>query len=146
MLWTTHVLTGAAWGRRCRRPLTAALMGFCAHLFLDLVPHYDQKTDPAYIADALAGVIALYLLGPAGPLRKRTDSPLMFWGGLGAALPDIEFFVALVFHIDHDRLLFPTHNGLLPQPQIDPVFSFIMQSALVALSFLAKKERREGTS
>ncbi len=146
MLWTTHILTGAAMGGLCRSPGSATLNGFCAHLILDLFPHYDQETSTGYVIDSLTGLAVLYLISPIGPISKSEDSRLIFWGAVGAALPYVELLIGKIFHLEQGQLLFPTHNGVLPQPQIDMITSFIIQGILVLSSFALLHKRKNSLS
>ena len=78
----THLAVGAAAGSLTDNASGAALLGLLSHVPLDVLPHYEFDKMWVEVA-ALAAVFAVMLAAGMG----RTG---IFWGAVGAVVPDIE--------------------------------------------------------
>jgi hypothetical protein len=86
MTTITHTAVGAALGSVGVGSPASFLIGAASHLPLDLVPHWDIKRvwiDTVLTFGALGALLALWGASP------------VFWGAIGAALPDLEHLLPL---------------------------------------------------
>ena len=101
----THMAVGAAAGSFLDGRLPAALLGVAVHVPLDLIPHYEfQKLwlEIAVVAGALAAMIWAGLW----------TAPV-FWGAVGAILPDAENLLWRLGYLPDERKVFPGHSPRL---------------------------------
>lgn len=101
----THMAVGAAAGSFLEGRAPAALVGLASHIPLDLIPHYEfQKLwVEAVIVGAVLGAMVLTGLWTAP----------VFWGAVGAILPDAENFLWRLGIIPGRWKLFPGHSPRL---------------------------------
>lgn len=150
MHWTTHLVTGAAWGYVLGRPLPAALAGLAGHVVMDMTPHRDPEFDVSYVVDGLLGMAVLSIVAASKKIRESDSRRGALWGAAFAALPDTELLTKLFLDISEEDYLFPTHNGRLPHPQTHGFASNISQAALLFTSVSAalvqfrRRRRRSG--
>jgi hypothetical protein len=158
MLLVTHVAVGAALGEAVRglpdAPLIAFVLGWISHYVLDALPHWEKlygekfpsfetqasvkKWPRASVISASIDVLLTVLFlayfvwrDPNGPFYVNP----VFWGGLGAILPDLltntpffsgiwgkwpffkqERFIHKYFHISRDsQIHMPKYLGLITQ-------------------------------
>lgn len=137
MHWTTHIVTGAAWGMLLGRPVTAGVTGIGLHLAFDLVPHKDPEEDTGYITDTLLGLAVLAFLAKSNRMRAADPKRASLFGAIGSCLPDVELAAKLYMNLDDEQLLFPTHNGMLPHPQTGALASSLIQGSVISLFLLA---------
>lgn len=149
MHWTTHVITGAAWGYVLGRPLPAAAAGLAGHLVMDMTPHRDPELDAGYVIDGLLGAAVLLAVATSRKLSESDIRHGAVWGAAFAALPDTELLAKLFVDVSGDDFFFPTHNGRLPHPQTHGLASNLSQVTLLAISILSAavvfRRRRGGT-
>ncbi len=130
MYLTTHSQVGALIGAACGDPLVGFVAGFISHSVLDMIPHHDYRGTAEGIADFAIGLIlllaALFMLP-----QHRAVSMLM--GALGGAVPDIEVAINH-FSGGGRRLLYPSHNGLLPHSRLGYPWGALLQVLIVALA------------
>lgn len=134
MISIAHSFTGAALGAVVAHPLPAMLLGLASHAALDEVPHRDYSQPIHAVVDALASLALL--MGAAAWLSERglgTRLPGFWWGAVAGVLPDLE--VAIGYFL-HQKQRFPTHNGLLPHPQVRTSLGIWTQVVTVVLDAL----------
>ena len=99
MLFTTHLIAGAAVGGLTGNPYLAFVSGSILHQLLDWIPHYDpesifnEKKEPweltarqwfISVFDVVVGIGFLILIW------FSTDRSIgIFWGAFGGVLPDL---------------------------------------------------------
>ena len=113
---------GLGWGG------VAFAVGIVSHAALDALPHHDLKDvrlDVGLTLGALAGLAAAGHLGTA-----------VFWGALGAVVPDLEILFWRLGWIEERHWVFPSHNGRIPHGRALGR-RWILPQALVALGAYA---------
>lgn len=101
----THMAVGAAVGSVVDSRTAAFALGLLSHVPLDILPHYEFEK--LWVEAVVAtGVVAV--LTWAGLL----GAPI-FWGIVGAAVPDFENFLWRLGYIPGERKIFPGHNPRL---------------------------------
>ncbi|MDD5748659.1 MAG: hypothetical protein PHP64_06410 [Actinomycetota bacterium] len=147
MYWSTHIILGAATGCALEKPILAAVLGFLSHALLDILPHHDPDTPAGYVIDSLAGITFLSLLWKSASIYPKNRAiPSAITGASFSGLPDIELLYKTARKIPNEKLLYPTHNGLLPHLETNPPTSNLFQAAIVVLSLsmlLVKLTRNE---
>jgi len=118
-----------------RHPAAALLAGVISHIPLDETPHRDYRTPLQAIVDLAATAAVLAFLRWYLGHQQRADLwPALLWGAVGGILPDLEVAIGYFFH---QRQFFPTHNGLLPHPQLQSgSFGIWTQVIVVILDLL----------
>lgn len=101
----THLAVGAALGSFTDSRSLSFLLGLVGHVPLDLVPHYEFEK---FWVDALAVVAILSALLVAG-----LGGTGIFWGALGAVLPDAENLLWRAGVLPGDGKIFPGHSRRL---------------------------------
>jgi hypothetical protein len=96
---------GAAVGTLTDNAAGAALLGLASHVPLDLMPHYEFEKMWVEVA-VVVGVLGTMLA--AGMWRSG-----IFWGALGATVPDIENLLWRLGVIPDERKIFPGHSPRL---------------------------------
>jgi len=132
--FTTHLMTGAAWGYVIGRPVPAALSGVGWHMMLDMTPHRDPDHDISYVVDGLLGAAVLATVGGSKRFRTIDRNRAALWGAIGAGLPDTELLLKLFKNVHEEDYYFPTHNGMLPHRQTYGFKSTVTQAAFVVFS------------
>ena len=102
MTVVTHMAVGAAVGTVTDNAAGAALLGLVSHVPLDVLPHYEFEKMWLEVVVVL-GVFGAMLaagLGTSG----------IFWGALGATLPDVENLLWRLGVIPDQRKVFPGHS------------------------------------
>ncbi|HHY19831.1 MAG TPA: hypothetical protein GX522_08035 [Firmicutes bacterium] len=113
MYFSAHLSSGILIGALTKNAPIALGLGFLSHGLLDSIPHHDYSTAKAAIFDLSLGLLVLRFF--------RTSflhiSEALFWGALGATIPDLEivFVHALPFYSLPS--LYPSHRGLIKHPQ-----------------------------
>lgn len=98
----THMAVGAAVGSLTDSATGAALLGLASHVPLDVMPHYEFQKMWVEAAVVL-GVFGAMLF--AGMERSG-----IFWGVLGAAVPDIENLLWRLGILPDEKKIFPGHS------------------------------------
>lgn len=114
---TTHFAIGAMLGSIAPGQGVAALGGLVSHAVLDAIPHSDYSRTAQGVFDVAATCFLGAFMARAG------YGPQVLWGGVAAALPDIEVAMGHLFpraYRPHGRLrlVFPTHSGLVRHPRL----------------------------
>jgi hypothetical protein len=105
----THLAVGAAAGSFTDSQAGAALLGLVSHVPLDVLPHYEFEKMWVEVA-VVSAVFAAMLAAGMG----RTG---IFWGAVGAVVPDIENLLWKVGILPRERKIFPGHS-----PRLSKVF------------------------
>jgi hypothetical protein len=98
----THMAVGAAVGSFTDNAPGAALLGLLSHVPLDVLPHYEFERMWVEAAFVSAVFVAMLATG-----MGRTG---IFWGALGAAVPDIENLLWKTGILPGERKIFPGHS------------------------------------
>jgi hypothetical protein len=125
----THMAVGAAAGSFLDSQVGAALLGAASHVALDAMPHYEFEK----LWVELAAVVAVF----GGLLLAGMGGTGLFWGALGAALPDAENMAWRLGLIPGRLKIFPGHSerlsGVLPHGRSLPRRHGLTQIALIAV-------------
>ncbi|MCL6451624.1 MAG: hypothetical protein K6T75_10065 [Acetobacteraceae bacterium] len=130
MYFVTHVLAGAALATRSPGPAAAIAGGLGTHLLLDWAPHHDYRRPLTGFIDFFAG------LALVAALSLLKGSAQVWWGALGAGLPDLEVALFGLGLIRSRRVLplFPSHRGLSPHVKVGLLPGVLTQAAVAAVS------------
>ncbi len=90
MLFTSHVLTGAAIGTLARRPLPAALLGVTSHVAMDSLPHWGDIPIHEVLHIARADGLTALALGGAAVVAARGRRIPVAAGAFGAGMLDLD--------------------------------------------------------
>ena len=93
MFATTHVLTGAAIGRRIQRPAPAFVVGFVSHIAMDALPHWglgDRSASGRHRFLRIAAVDGLLLSSLLAVLWRQGRTGGELAGAVGALLLDLD--------------------------------------------------------
>jgi hypothetical protein len=101
----THMAVGAAAGSFVENEGAAALLGLLSHVPLDLVPHYEFEK----LWVEVVAVIVFF----GGMLLAGLGGTTVFWGALGAAVPDIENLAWRLGILPGRLKVFPGHSERL---------------------------------
>jgi len=136
MYLTIHAAGGALIGHYIENPGIAFMLGIISHYFFDMLPHYDsdfsarsqtvkslRKKHLSKIVGLIYLNVSIAILVGAAILTNNIHflTPSVFWGIIGAILPDIltalEFFFRKNFVIKkinefHDFLHYHPQNQL----------------------------------
>jgi hypothetical protein len=104
MCSVAHVAVGAVLGGFLGNSLLSFGTGFASHIPLDAIPHFDFKDFKVDAAVTLGLLGAVMVAAPFTPV---------FFGALGAVLPDFENLLWKLKIIGEKRKVFPTHSGLI---------------------------------
>lgn len=104
MCSVAHVAAGALIGGFLGNSVLAFAVGFASHVPLDAIPHFDFKDFK---------VDAAVTLGLVGAVLVASGFTPIFFGALGAVLPDFENLLWKLGIIDEKHKVFPTHSGLV---------------------------------
>jgi hypothetical protein len=134
---------GAAAGSFVEHGGAAALLGAASHVALDVMPHYEF--DKIWVE--LTAVVAVF----GGLLLAGLGGSTLFWGALGAAVPDAENLAWRLGLLPGKFKFFPGHSehlsGILPHGRPLPRRYALSQVALIAVCFLIVVLRlRAGTA
>jgi hypothetical protein len=103
MLFTNHVLSGAAIGALVRHPLPAAAIGVASHFVFDALPHWgkwesDRQFLRVAVVDGLTGLAATAALGRLALAGQGDGTAAAVLAGMaGAAVPDLDKPVSILF-------------------------------------------------
>jgi len=86
MSGVTHIAVGALLGVATANPAGAFSLGVLSHLVIDSLPHNEWFPIWGEIATSTTALVLLAVFAP--PLTSA-----VFWGALGAAMPDLEIVV-----------------------------------------------------
>lgn len=99
MLFTTHILAGAALGATTDSPGIAFGIGLVSHHLLDWIPHFDTgslfngKKRPKNLTPQeffIASLDVMMGLGFLAIIWLTTNQPItIFWGAIGGVIPDL---------------------------------------------------------
>jgi hypothetical protein len=126
----THLAVGAAVGTLTDNPAGAAVLGLVSHVPLDLMPHYEFEKMWVEVAVVLGffGVMLATGMGRSG----------IFWGALGATVPDVENLLWRLGIIPDEGKVFPGHSlrlaGFFPHGRTLGPRHALTQVAIVAAS------------
>ncbi len=98
----THLAVGAAAGSFTGNPAGAALLGLVSHVPLDVLPHYEFEKMWVEVATVSAVFVVMLAAG-----MGRTG---IFWGAVGAVVPDIENLLWRVGVLPREKKVFPGHS------------------------------------
>ena len=101
----THMAVGAAAGSFTGSPAGAALLGLVSHVPLDVLPHYEFEKTWVEVVTVSAIFVAMLAAG-----MGRTG---IFWGAVGAVVPDIENLLWRVGVLPREKKVFPGHSPRL---------------------------------
>ena len=97
MLWTPHLLVGAALAKELQRPWTALPAAFASHFVLDFIPHLDSHglfgvhgsgpTRMEVVSSSIDSLLGAALLIWA--VSKQSNRKLLLLAGLFGVLPDL---------------------------------------------------------
>jgi len=100
-----HMAVGAAAGSLVGGRGAAFGLGVVSHVALDIIPHYEFERIWIEVSAVLLFFGTMLVLGQGA-------SPI-FWGALGAVLPDTENFLWRMGLIPGSRKCFPGHSKRL---------------------------------
>ncbi|MEA3409161.1 MAG: hypothetical protein U9Q95_02325 [Candidatus Eisenbacteria bacterium] len=106
----THLAVGAAVGSFTDNQAGAALLGLVSHVPLDVLPHYEFEKMWVEVAVVFAALAAMLMAG-----MGRT---CIFWGAVGAVVPDIENLLWKLGVLPGEAKIFPGHS-----PRLSRAFS-----------------------
>jgi len=98
----THMAVGGAVGSLVEGRGLAFGLGLVSHVSLDVIPHYEFEKMWLEVAIVAAFFGTLLATGRAGTG--------LFWGALGAVLPDLENLLWRLGFLPEDRKIFPGHS------------------------------------
>ncbi len=101
----THLAVGAAAGSFTDSQAGAALLGLVSHVPLDVLPHYEFEKMWVEVGVVSAVFVAMLAAG-----MGRTG---IFWGAVGAVVPDIENLLWKVGVLPREMKVFPGHSPRL---------------------------------
>lgn len=101
----THLAVGAAAGSLTDNAAGAALLGLLSHVPLDVLPHYEFDKMWVEVA-AVAAVFTAMLVAGMGHTG-------IFWGAVGAVVPDIENLLWRLGVLPDEKKIFPGHSPRL---------------------------------
>ena len=99
----THLAVGAAAGSFTDSQAGAALLGLVSHVPLDVLPHYEFEKMWVEVAVVSAAFVAMLAAG-----MGRTG---IFWGAVGAVVPDIENLLWKLGVLPGEAKVFPGHSS-----------------------------------
>ncbi|MCP4231176.1 MAG: hypothetical protein GY771_13640 [bacterium] len=121
----THVAIGAAVGVASGNPVLAFLLGIASHAVADTMSHFDFEN--VWLETALA-IVAGFFLWWLGGWQWA-----VFFGALGAALPDMEHLMYHIKLFKNKADMFPSHGGTITHGrEISPV-NILFQAGLFGL-------------
>jgi len=127
MSGVTHAAVGAGLGSTLNHPVSAFAVGAVSHLLLDALPHNEWF--PIWL-EVLSSVLALGLLGFFSPFA----SPGMFWGALGAVMPDVEIVILTLWHRRDPKREEAFFHRFVHQPPAHGVFSQSIQLGILLVA------------
>nr|CAI78456.1 hypothetical protein [uncultured Latescibacterota bacterium] len=98
----THLAVGAAVGSFTDNAAGAAALGLVSHVPLDILPHYEFERMWVEVAAVAAVFVAMFAAGMAGTG--------VFWGAVGAVVPDLENLFWRIGLLPGERKIFPGHS------------------------------------
>ncbi|MDD2430889.1 MAG: hypothetical protein PHD88_00770 [Firmicutes bacterium] len=113
MYFSSHLSCGLLLGALTKSSVGAFGLGLVSHAALDMVPHHDYRSVGGAAIDLVTG---LTILSTIRTLFADISGPL-FWGAVGATIPDLEVALRHVLPRYNFKALFPSHSGALPHPQ-----------------------------
>lgn len=91
MLFSTHIVAGAVLGGLLRRPALVAPVAVASHLAMDLVPHWGNPDEAAFLRAARVDGLAALALGVGLLLRAPGPRRVAVLTGMaGAGLLDLD--------------------------------------------------------
>ena len=140
MCSVAHVAVGALIGSFLGNSILSFGAGFVSHIPLDAIPHFDFKDFKVDAAVTLGLLGAVIVAAPFTPV---------FFGALGAVLPDFENLLWKLRIIDEKNKVFPTHSGLIRHGRATPsggLRAEILVSVFCAVAVAVAVLIRGGTS
>jgi hypothetical protein len=123
----THMAVGAAAGSFLEHPVAAAAVGAGTHVVLDVLPHYEFEKLWVELAAVITVLGGLLLAGLGGTG--------LFWGVVGAAVPDAENLAWRMGLLPGRFKVFPGHTDrlsrVLPHGRALPPRHALTQVALI---------------
>ncbi len=129
MYFSSHLSAGLLAGALTKSPPLALGLGIISHGALDRIPHHDYGSVKAAFLDLGLGLVTLRFFRTSFP----NLSSALFYGALGATIPDLE--VALKHLIPNYSLeaLYPSHNGKIKHPKRSFPRGILTQFVLVII-------------
>ena len=121
----THAAIGAAVGAASGNPVLAFLLGAASHAIADTMSHFDF--DNVWL-EVVLGVIAGVFLWWLGGWQWA-----VFFGILGASLPDMEHLLYHVRIFKRKTNYFPSHNPIITHGKEIKPANIVMQVSLFAV-------------
>lgn len=136
MYCTTHFAIGAMLGSIASGQEVAVLGGLVSHAVLDAIPHSDYGRTWQGMLDVAATCFLVACMARAG------YGPQGLWGGVAAALPDLEVAMGHLFpraYRPHGRLrlVFPSHSGLVRHARLRFPWGVFTQVLVLAMGAAA---------
>lgn len=99
MIFTPHLIVGAAIGAKVRKPGLILILGIVSHILMDLIPHWEYLTTiPRMTVDFVAGFIILFFIMHKKKLFNINDLLFIALGIFAALIPDILLGIAQIIH------------------------------------------------
>ncbi len=136
MYWSSHVAVGSVLGLKSRSVSKAFLSGLVSHIAMDLIPHYDFDLLPLQVADFVIGLqIVKFMISSSSSRKNR-----IFFGALGAGLPDIEGALVLLGLLPENMAIF---HRFFPHPSTKLERSLIAEGLLILLCIQRGLQRKK---
>lgn len=123
----THFAAGALAGGLTGNVYIGAVAGLASHAVLDAIPHYDHPDWRIELAGGVASLILLLLL-PFGGAAAIV-------GGICGMIPDLENLFQKLGWMGRDRMVFPSHTGLVPHGRELGPRTLVWQAAIFVACF-----------
>lgn len=134
MYVTPHALAGATTAVTLSSagapPWVALGASFASHAVLDMIPHHDYQQVLPGLVDVTTATAVTWLYGHFFGVYLGY---IWLWGAIAGAIPDVEVLIKYFFPQLKWPLLYPSHSGLLPHPQIPFRYGFLTQVLGVAV-------------
>jgi hypothetical protein len=137
----THMAVGAAVGSFMESEGAAAVLGLVSHVPLDVMPHYEFQK----LWVELTAVVLVF----GGLLLAGMGATAIFWGALGAVVPDLENLAWRLGILPGRLKVFPGHSArfsrILPHGRaLGPRHAFTQIALVVACVVIVALRMRAG--
>jgi hypothetical protein len=135
MIFTTHILSGAAIGAEVKNPYAVAGLAVVLHFLLDMIPHGDYVNEKSTLKDwwkeAISFSTGIFLLSIVFAVRGIPDWPTLRNIGIGiffSLLPDATHFMYRFMGMKFLRPIKDFHEGLHYWPNRSPHREFRLKN------------------